>query len=48
MLTFQGKTVVILKALGQDQIDQVLRVSEEYKKGNPLIFPIPSPSPTRH
>ncbi|SPO07521.1 uncharacterized protein DNG_10215 [Cephalotrichum gorgonifer] len=28
----EGKTVIILKALGQDQIDQVLKVSEEYKK----------------
>lgn len=38
VLTYQGKTIVILKALGQDQIDQVLRVSEEYKKG---AFPAP-------
>ncbi|KEZ42205.1 hypothetical protein SAPIO_CDS6280 [Scedosporium apiospermum] len=28
----EGKTIVILKALSQEQIDQVLRVSDEYKK----------------
>ncbi|CAI4213430.1 unnamed protein product [Parascedosporium putredinis] len=28
----EGNTIIILKALNQEQIDQVLRVSEEYKK----------------
>ncbi|PKS10974.1 hypothetical protein jhhlp_002733 [Lomentospora prolificans] len=28
----EGKTIIILKALNQEQIDQVLRVSDEYKK----------------
>ena len=28
----QGNTIVVLKALGQDNIDELLKVSEEYKK----------------
>lgn len=28
----KGNTIVVLKALGQDNIDELLKVSEEYKK----------------
>lgn len=33
MLTHvQGNTVVVLKALGQENIDDLLKLSEDYKK----------------
>lgn len=33
MLThLQGNTVVVLKALGQENIDDLLKLSEDYKK----------------
>lgn len=31
--TQQGHTIIVQKALGQDNIDELLKVSEDYKKG---------------
>jgi hypothetical protein len=28
----QGNTVIVLRALGQDNIDELLKLSEDYKK----------------
>lgn len=38
-LTKQGNTIIVRKALGQENIDELLRVSEDYKKGE---SPIPT------
>lgn len=35
----EGNTVVVLKALGQDNIDDLLKLSEDYKKSKPTNFP---------
>lgn len=33
----KGNTIIVLKALGQDNIDELLKVSEEYKKRKTLF-----------
>lgn len=39
LLTYlQGNTIVVLKALGQENIDDLLKLSEDYKKSE-----LPSP-----
>lgn len=36
----EGHTVVVLKALGQDNIDDLLKLSEDYKKSKPSLSPL--------
>lgn len=31
-LMYQGNTVIVQKALGQENIDELLKLSEDYKK----------------
>jgi hypothetical protein len=35
MLTSQGNTIIVQKALGQQNIDDLLKLSDDYKKSEP-------------
>jgi hypothetical protein len=40
----KDNTIIVLKALGQEHIDQVLRMSETYKKSTFVFYPTHSHS----
>jgi len=56
LLTFQGDVIIIQKALGRENIDEVIKLSEDYKNQErelflnfvlffPFIFPHAIPNP---
>ncbi|KAJ9136678.1 hypothetical protein NKR23_g9579 [Pleurostoma richardsiae] len=42
----EGSTIIVLKALGQENIDDLLKLSEDYKKAEVNVVPVTAPPAT--